>query len=225
MNCRALVIIALITSMAAACDRPAAAAAKAPSDSVTAVAADSLARARQDSINRAQPGYIIDSLLPIEEHTRRFRAAIGGTAVTSLVHASPSRDSLFRRFVRAVERRDTAAFRDMLISAREFIDLVYPESPFSRPPYRHPPGLLWGQMQMSSAKGSGRLFERRGGQPLRAIGMACADTPNREGRNLIWTQCQVRIRDADGGEHREQLFGGIIERAGRFKFLSYANQY
>ena len=49
--------------------------------------ADSIALVRQDSINRAQPGYIVDSILPMDEQLRRFRAglkesprALNGTA-------------------------------------------------------------------------------------------------------------------------------------------------
>src|SRR5678815_1044414 len=61
------------------------------------VRADSIARARQDSINRASPGYVIDSVLPVEEELRRFRAAVGGTTATEeLRHASLSRADLVR---------------------------------------------------------------------------------------------------------------------------------
>jgi hypothetical protein len=55
---------------------------------------DSVARARQDSINRAQPGYIVDSVLPVEEELRRFREALGGTPATKLANGSESREAL-----------------------------------------------------------------------------------------------------------------------------------
>jgi hypothetical protein len=67
---------------------------------------DSLALARQDSVNRAQPGYIVDSILPVEEQLRRFRSSI-----TDTVHAldgAPSRDALVRSFVVSLASADTA---------------------------------------------------------------------------------------------------------------------
>ena len=67
-------------------------------------ARDSIARARQDSINRALPGYVVDSILPIDEEIRRFAARIGGDPVTSFAHASASREALVRRIVRDVTR-------------------------------------------------------------------------------------------------------------------------
>src|SRR5262245_66450399 len=55
---------------------------------------DSIARARQDSINRAQPGYVIDSTLPVQEELRRFPEAVGGKPVTALCDSRHSRDEL-----------------------------------------------------------------------------------------------------------------------------------
>src|SRR5688572_26727647 len=93
--------------------------------SADTVRADSIARARQDSINRAQPGYIVDSILPVEEELRRFREAVGGAGVTTLANGSPSRDALVRRLVQAVAKQDSADLRAMSVTAREFADLVY----------------------------------------------------------------------------------------------------
>lgn len=144
------------------------------------IRADSIARAHQDSLNRAQPGYIIDSVLPVEEELRRFRAAIGGTTVTSLRHGSDSREALVRRLVGAVAAQDTAQLRDMALTAREFADLVYPSSPYTRPPYRQAPGLVWMQMVNPSVSGFKRLMARRG--ELSSSTSATAASRRRNGR-------------------------------------------
>jgi len=68
--------------------------------------ADSVARERQDSLNRLQPGYVVDSILPVEEELRRFRAAVG-PATDGLVGASTRRDALVCRSAPAPERGDT----------------------------------------------------------------------------------------------------------------------
>lgn len=197
---------------------------QAHADSVAAIRADSIARERQDSVNRATPGYVIDSLLPIEEEVRRFKATVGGSAVTSFSGGAPSRDSLFRLFVRAVERRDTATLIRTVISPREFIDLYYPESPHTHPPYRQPPGFLWSQIEINSSKGLTRLLARRGGMPLGAVGLVCDDKPEQQGKNTLWGRCVVRTKSG-GVAREERLFGAIVARGGVFKFMSYANSY
>ena len=215
----------LLAAAAGACDRSAEFSRQARADSVAAITAESAERARQDSVNRAQPGYIIDSLLPVEEEVRRFRAAVGGSVATELARGSPSVDSLVARFARAVARSDTADLLRMALTPREFIDLYYPESPHTHPPYRQSPGFLWGQLELSGSKGLVRLLERRGGKPLRLAGVRCDANPQRQGRNALWSRCEVIVRDENGAEHRERLFGSIIERDGWFKFMSFANQY
>lgn len=189
------------------------------------VRTDSIARAKQDSINRAQPGYVIDSVLPVEEELRRFRAAVGGTPATSLANGSPSREELVRRFVRDVAARDTADLRAMSLTAREFADLVYPTSPYTKPPYRQAPGLVWMQIMNPSASGFSRLLARRGGERFDYESHTCKSPPERQAKNLLWNDCQLRLRNAAGETTTQRWFGAIIERDGMFKIVSFSNQF
>ena len=187
--------------------------------------ADSIARARQDSINRASPGYIIDSIRPVEEELEQFRQAIGGSDVTRFANASPSRNALVQRFMSALSRGDTAELRRMALQRREFADLVYPESPYTHPPYRQSPGLVWYQIENGSSSGFTRLLRRLGGQPLHYIDNRCDSKPDRQGRNQIWSNCRVRLVSENGDTTSHRLFGSIIERDRLFKIVSYANEF
>jgi hypothetical protein len=160
----------------------------------------------------------------IAESLERFRAGL--PAVTALAGGAPSRDSLVRRFARAVERRDTVALREMALSRAEFAYLYYPSTRYVRRPYELDPETLWFLSLQNSEKGIGRLLERRGGRPLGLVAHACADAPTVEGENRLHDRCVVDHRPpgADSVERR-RLFGTIIERAGAFKFVSYANDY
>jgi hypothetical protein len=189
------------------------------------VRADSVARARQDSIVRSQPGYIVDSILPVEEELRRFRATIGGAPVTALAHGSASREELVRRIVRDVGAQDTADLRALSITAREFADIVYPSSPYTHPPYRQAPGLVWMQIATPSASGFGRLMQRRGGVAFSYAGHSCKPQPERQGDNLLWLDCTVRVVENGRDTTTQRWFGTIVERAGMFKLVSFANQF
>lgn len=168
------------------------------------------------------PGTYVDSILPPEEEQRRFREGI--VAPDGLTGGAESRDALVRRFVRAVEAGDTAAVRAMIVSRAEFAYLYYPESEFARPPRRTSPALLWFLTMEESEKGIGRLLARRGGWPLGFAGYACNPAPRAQGANRLWHGCRATLRDSEGGGTTEvRLFGPILERGGRFKFLSYQN--
>lgn len=185
---------------------------------------DSAALARQDSVNRAQPGYIIDSILPIDEQLRRFRTGLTDT-VRGFEHGATSREALVRTFVQALETSDTTALIHLTVSRAEFAWLIYPDSPLSAPPYRQAPDLVWMRHTAASASGLKRLLERLGGSGLGLQSWSCADLPTTEGTNRIWRDCAVRFQQSGSGQQSVQLFSGIIERQGRFKILSYANGY
>lgn len=192
---------------------------------VDSVRADSISRARQDSINRATPGYVVDSILPVEEELRRFRVAVGGQPVTALTGGSQPREALVRRFMKALAADDSAELRTMELNAREFADLVYPESPYTHAPYRQSPALVWNQIQNPSASGFRRLVRRLGNQPLQYLDHRCDSNPDRQGRNLLWTNCSVRLRGPNGDTTTHRLFGSVIQRDGSFKIVSYRNEF
>jgi hypothetical protein len=186
--------------------------------------ADSTARALQDSINRAQPGYIVDSILPVEEQLRRFRATVPN-APTQFNGGATRRASLVEAFIRALEARDTSALVRLTVTRAEFAYLVYPDSPFAVEPLQQAPDLVWLRHSAANATGLTRLLERVAGQSLGYQSVDCDPTPEVEGRNRIWKSCVIRFGPANGQAESRKLFSGIIEREGRFKILSYANAF
>ncbi len=178
-------------------------------------------RSAETTVARAPRAVHIDSILPIEEELRRFRADLGDTA-RMLAGGAPSRDSLVHRFVRAVETADTSAMRALLLTASEFAWLYYPTSINVEPPYELGPGLAWFQLRNGSSKGISRLWRRYAGRSLSVVGFRCPDPPLDQGGNRIWTDCLLR-RAVGGDTTSIRLFGAIVSRDGRYKFLSYAN--
>jgi hypothetical protein len=119
-----------------------------------------------------------------------------------------------------VERHDTADLRAMVMSRAEFAYLYYPHTQYTRRPYELPPELLWFQIGQNSEKGIVRVLRRLGGQPLGVRSTKCEDEPEKVGPTRLWNRCLVRRAGAE-----ERLFGSIMELDGRYKFVSYANEF
>src|SRR5688500_1978013 len=202
-------------------DSPAIPPSDAAVDAAGAIARDSVARAREDSVNRAQPGYVIDSVFPVEEEIRRFQRALGERP-RSLSGGARDRTSLVRAFVQAIERRDERALRGLVISQAEFGYLIYPDSPNARPPYRLSPDIVWLQRSAATDKAVTRLLSQFGGRTLRFDGYVCDEASERQGRNQLWVRCLVRRAENQRESRMLRLFGPIVERDGQFKFLSLA---
>jgi hypothetical protein len=205
----------LIFALALACqaDR------QAPGDSATA---DSIARAVADSLNRAQPDYVVDSILPIEEELRRFRTGID--TVLEFTGGAASRESLARDVVTALSRSDTVSLTRMALTRGEYAWLVYPTSPLVAPPYRQAPGVAWMMLSSGSVSGLHRLLARLGGNEMTYDSHTCAATPVIEGDNRVWNSCTVSVT-RNGQSSAMRLFSAVIERNGKFKILSFSNDF
>ena len=228
-NARRLTLLVLTSGLAAGCrSEPKSLDAKVPAAPPVAARATNdtleIQRARQDSINRTLPGYVVDSIFPVEEELRRFRADLGGDSARVFRGGSPSRDALVQRFVRALAAADTNDLRAMAVRSREFADLYYPESPYARPPYHQPPGLAWSLIQNPSTSGLTKLMRTWGGKPIRLVSHRCDPKVMHDGRTTRYAGCLVRLVEASGDTTTRLMFGSIVERDGVFKFLSYTNK-
>jgi hypothetical protein len=152
----------------------------------------------------------------------RFRTGLAEP--TGLSGGAPTLDELVARFVRALERRDTAALVQMHVTRAEFAWLYYPTNPQARAPYNLSPDLMWFMEQGNSEKGVQHLLADRAGLPLGVVAYRCDPVTSRQGQNTVIGPCVVRRTMSGRDTIEERLFGLIVERGGQFKFVSYANK-
>jgi hypothetical protein len=169
-----------------------------------------------------ESGGVVDSILPREEAVRRFRDGLA--PVDSLEGGASSRDELVAAFVRAIGEADSAAVARLAISRAEFAYLYYPTAVESKPPYDLDPSLMWFTLYERSNEGARKALSRYGGHPMPLIGYDCGVEQHQEGENTIYGPCTVRWRNEAGDTVSVRLISKILERNGRFKFLSYANR-
>lgn len=165
---------------------------------------------------------IVDSTLPMDVLLARFRRGL--PEVTSMEHGARSADDLVRQFLAAVGTGDAAALTDLTLSRSEYGWLYFPTSVYAAAPYELPPEIAWTLSTAASEKGLGRVTRRLGGVPIRFHGHRCAQE-SKEGANRFWRQCVVEYEHPGEGRASRRLFGTIMERDGRYKFLSYANDF
>lgn len=169
-----------------------------------------------------RPPVHVDSIFPVEEEIRRFRAAVG-RSVDTFDASAPDREALVERFIRALERADTTALLRLALDRAEFIDLYYPHTEYTAPPYRLSPSVVWELMAGNGGKGLTRLLRRYAGRPLDYRGHVCEADAEHQGPNRLYHECRVVLGTPDG-DRSPRLFGSILERDGRFAFVSYANE-
>lgn len=187
-----------------------------------AVSATACKPVQQTPAAAQETATVVDSAIPREVALARFRACCA--RVTSLSGGEPSRDELVRRFVHALETKDTGAFREMLLTRGEFAWLYYETNPQSLPPYRLSPSLMWFLLEGNGGKGLGRAVDEYGGRPLGFIDYRCDEQSSKQGENTVSGPCAVRRVEPQGDTVQVRLFGLVLERGGRWKFVDYSNR-
>jgi hypothetical protein len=178
--------------------------------------------ARLEAVKPPHPPTRVDSAVPREVALTRFRQA--SERATALEGGAGSRDALVRAFLRAVENRDTVVLRRLVLSRGEFAYLYYPTSAQGLPPYNLSPELYWFMTVEQSNRGAHTLLTELAGKHLAYAGYRCEGDSTTEGDNTLWGPCLVHTIRQRGDTLSQRLFGPIVARGGRYKFLSYGNK-
>ncbi|MDZ7632338.1 MAG: hypothetical protein U5K74_13565 [Gemmatimonadaceae bacterium] len=169
-----------------------------------------------------RPGAVIDSVFPMPEMMRRFRDGL--PEVRALHGGAESRRELAERFAAALAARDRATLGQLTLSRAEFAYLYFPNTADAASDNGLPPTLRWDQITLASEKGIARALERVGGRgALTLIQLDCPNPPVSQGPVTLHDGCSIRLKQAEGTEFDGRLFGPIMEYAGTFKFIGYAN--
>jgi hypothetical protein len=177
----------------------------------------------RDAAPEAEAAVRVDSIRPPAEALARFRDGL--PIADALSGGAPSRDSLVARFVDAVTRQDTAAIQGMVLSRAEYGWIYFPSLQRMNPRTNMQPEVMWMLHTQESQKGITRVLRRLGGGQARFGAYACEDAPQVEEANRYFHQCTVQTIAPDGETAPLKLFGSMIERGGRWKIVSYGNDF
>jgi hypothetical protein len=165
---------------------------------------------------------VVDSAVSRDSAIVRFQRSL--PRVTSFEGGARGRDQLVHEFVVALKKRDTAGLHSLVLDRSEFGWLYYPTNPEGKPPYSLTPQLMWFMLEGHNDQGYRKLLQKRAGKPLHVLGYRCDGELSDQGENTVWGPCVVLRKTEIGDTIAERLFGQIVERGGRYKFLSYANK-
>ena len=165
----------------------------------------------------------VDSVFPPAEELRRFRE--GTEEVGELAGGASSRESLVEGLIGALERADTAAVLSLALTRDEFAWLYFPHTIYTTQPYQLSPAFVWYHQQNRSSRGLTRLLSRYAGEELHYSGLRCPDEGEPFGKGRIWHDCTVLGELPTNEQVEERLFGSILEWNGRYKLVSFSNEF
>jgi hypothetical protein len=135
--------------------------------------------------------------------------------------AAGSLDELLRTVERGLAESDTVRLYDLMISEREYRDILFPAFPVSHPPIDAPFETVWILQYSDSYRGLRRLLERYSGRDVRVTAIRF-DEPDQDFVNFILHETSRVDVTVDGEPVRNvRLFGSVIQIGGQWKVLTY----
>lgn len=142
-----------------------------------------------------------------------------GPAPLTSTRSSP--EDLVRAVMTAVERRDEATLRNLVLSEQEFRAHVWPSLPAARPERNLPFSYVWGDLKQKSDSSLAATLNGHGGRHYELISVRFAEPPTDYGAFRVHREPVFVIRSATEGARDVRLTGSLIEKDGGWKVFSY----
>jgi hypothetical protein len=138
-----------------------------------------------------------------------------------LTGAAASLDDLLRTVESGLAVSDTTRLYDLMISEREYRQILFPAFPASHPPITAGFETVWILQYPDSYRGLMRLLERYGGRDIRILAVRF-DRPDQDFVNFVLHETS-RVDVTVDSEPLEnvRLFGSVVRIGDQWKVLTY----
>ena len=135
--------------------------------------------------------------------------------------AAESLDELLRTVERGLAERDTTRLYDLMITEREYREILFPAFPASHPPISASFETVWILQYPDSFRGLRRLIERYGSRDIRVTAIRFDDADQDFVNFVLHETSRVDIT-VDGEPRTDvRLFGSVVQVGGQWKILTY----
>jgi hypothetical protein len=151
-------------------------------------------------------------------------ALVTSACSAPLPHAHESPGALARAVLDAVETRDVEALRTLALNKEEFEEHVWPELPAARPERNLTANYVWGDLQQKSTIMLRAMLAAHGGKRYELTGVRFLGETTAYASFRVHRESELSVKEDGGDEQKIQLFGSMLEKAGKYKVFSYVTQ-
>ena len=138
-----------------------------------------------------------------------------------LTGAAKSLDDLLLTLEVALAKQDTARLFDLMITEREYREILYPAFPAAHPPINASFETLWVTHYPDALRGLRRVLRDYGGRDARILNVRF-DKPDQDFVNFVLHQTSRVDAEIDGVREDDlRLFGSVVRVGDQWKVLSY----
>ena len=134
-----------------------------------------------------------------------------------------SRDSieaLAGDFLQALSREDRQQLKELALSKRQFVDIVWPHLPAARPGTNLTSDYVWSSLHIRSLAGLDSSLGRYGGASLQFVGYDFEGKTTDYGPFQVHRETVLEVIE-NGKAKKARFFGSVFEMNGEFKIFSF----
>jgi hypothetical protein len=146
---------------------------------------------------------------------------IGCSQTPRLENTFESDEALARAVLEGVAKNDSEGLLRLAVTRDEYVRLVWPTLPVSRPEVGMPVDYVWQDTLTKSRGYLAQTLSQHGGKQYNLIRVESQGETTEHGTHTISRKTQLVVRDADQKEQTIRFFGSIIRQDGRSKVFSF----
>ncbi len=135
--------------------------------------------------------------------------------------AASSLEDLLRTVERALAERDSTRLLELLVTDREFGEILFPSFPAAHPPINAPLETVWMLHVGDALRGWRKVMREYGGKDVRIHDIRF-EKPDQDFVNFVAHETSRVDLEVDGVRRENvQLFGSVFHVGDQYKVLSY----
>jgi hypothetical protein len=139
-----------------------------------------------------------------------------------LSNACDSIEDLGKQVLEAVYNKDIERLKAMAISAKEYENYIWPQSPISKiKKWQEKYDFIWNQQFSKSSLSLRQMLARYGGRQYALVRVRFEDDTTDHTIYKAHRDARLIVRNPEGKEVELNLFGSIVEMDGQFKIMSF----
>ena len=123
--------------------------------------------------------------------------------------------------VDALNRGDADALHRLRVNRDEYLSWIWHEFPAAHPPNNFPGDFAWSNLHKQSVLGLGKSLRTYGGKDLTFVDIRFEKPTEKYNGFSLLRGSVLTVQNANGKNLELRILGSVVNKAGRYKLLSF----
>lgn len=149
---------------------------------------------------------------------------ITGCGTPALTEGPTSLDDLGAQLVDALNRKDIHQLNTLMLTQREYSEILYPALPLSKPDWNTPADVAWRMHVANRDKQQDRIVAQWGAKQLQYVSLAYPGKPDTYPTLEVLRGAELIVRTREDREQTLTFVGSALKQGERLKLIGWKDR-